>query len=81
MIPDADLTAPPKDLPRGLKAWTDRKGDLDPIFGVAKLNLKIVDRPIRYRKRVHGDTSISRWTHGFLLLRVALFAMGRIEFI
>ena len=59
----------------------DPFGDFDLIFGAAKLNLKIVDLPIRYRERTYGTTNISRWKHGILLLRMVAFAARRIKFI
>ncbi len=59
----------------------DPFGDFDLIFGAAKANLKIVDLPVRYRERVYGDTNIHRWRHGFLLLRMVLFAAKRLKFI
>jgi len=59
----------------------DPFGDYDLIFGAAKLNLKIVDLPIRYRERTYGSTNISRWKHGLLLLRMVAFAARRIKFI
>jgi len=59
----------------------DPFGDFDLIFGAAKLNLKIVDLPIRYRERTYGTTNISRWKHGILLLRMAAFAARRIKFV
>jgi hypothetical protein len=59
----------------------DPFGDFDLLFGAAKLNMKIVDLPIRYRERTYGDTNISRWRHGVLLLRMAAFAARRIKFI
>jgi len=59
----------------------DPFGDFDLIFGAAKLNLKIVDLPIRYRERTYGSTNISRWKHGLLLLRMVAFAARRIKFI
>ena len=59
----------------------DPFGDFDLIFGAAKLNLKIVDLPIRYRERTYGTTNISRWKHGVLLLRMVVFAARRIKFI
>ena len=59
----------------------DPFGDFDLIFGAAKLNLKIVEIPIRYRERVYGTTNIQRWRHGLLLLKMVLFAAGRIKFI
>ncbi len=59
----------------------DPFGDYDLIFGAAKLNLKIVDLPIRYRERTYGSTNISRWKHGLLLLRMVTFAARRIKFV
>jgi len=59
----------------------DPFGDFDLIFGAAKLNFKIVDMPIRYRERVYGTTNIQRWKHGWLLLKMVVFAARRIKFI
>jgi hypothetical protein len=59
----------------------DPFGDFDLIFGAAKLNLKIVDLPIRYRERTYGTTNIHRWKHGWLLLRMVFFAASRIKFV
>lgn len=59
----------------------DPFGDYDLIFGAAKLNRKIVDLPIRYRERTYGSTNISRWKHGWLLLRMVLFAARRLKFV
>ncbi len=58
----------------------DPFGDFDLIFGASKLNLKIVEIPIRYRKRRYGSTNISRFRHGLLLLRMCLFAARKIKF-
>lgn len=59
----------------------DPFGDFDLIFGAAKLNLKIIDLPIRYRERTYGTTNISRWRHGLLLFRMVAFAARRIKFV
>jgi SAM-dependent methyltransferase len=59
----------------------DPFGDFDLIFGAAKLNLKIVDLPIRYRERMYGTTNISRWKHGWLLMQMVFFAARRIKFV
>ncbi len=59
----------------------DPFGDFDLLFGAAKLNLKIVDLPIRYRERIYGTTNIQRWRHGWLLLQMVVFAARRIKFI
>ena len=59
----------------------DPFGDFDLIFGAAKQNMKIIDLPVRYRERVYGDTNIQRFRHGLILLRMVLFAAGRIKFV
>ena len=59
----------------------DPFGDFDLLFGAAKLNLKIMEVPIRYRARRYGKTNIQRWRHGLLLLRMVLFAARRIKFV
>jgi SAM-dependent methyltransferase len=59
----------------------DPFGDFDLIFGAARLNLKIVDLPVRYRERTYGETNIQRWSHGALLLKMMLLAMRRIKFL
>ena len=59
----------------------DPFGDFDLLFGASKLNLKIVDLPVRYRERTYGTTNIHRWKHGWLLLRMALLAARRLKFI
>jgi SAM-dependent methyltransferase len=59
----------------------DPFGDFDLIFGAAKLGLKIMEIPIRYRERTYGSTQISRFRHGWLLLRMCLFALRRIKFV
>ena len=59
----------------------DPFGDFDLLFGAAKLGLKIVELPIHYKARTYGDTNISRWKHGVILLRMLVFAARRIKFI
>jgi hypothetical protein len=57
----------------------DPFGDFDLIFGAAKANLKIVEIPIRYRAREYGETQISRFRHGWLLLRMVVFAYRKLK--
>ena len=45
------------------------------------MGLKIVEVPITYRERKYGDTNISRWSHGVILLKMLIFAARRIKFI
>lgn len=59
----------------------DPFGDFDLIFGAAKLNLKIVEIPIHYHARTYGATNISRFRHGWLLLRMSWFAMRKLKFV
>ena len=59
----------------------DPFGDFDLLFGADRLNLKIRDIPIRYRDRTYGATNISRWSHGWLLLRMVLFAARKLKFV
>jgi len=59
----------------------DPFGDFDLLFGAAKQNLKIVDLPVRYRERRYGTTNIQRWKHGWLLLRMTLFALWRLKLV
>lgn len=57
----------------------DPFGDFDLIFGASKLNLKSVDMPIRYAARTYGETQISRFRHGVMLLRMVIFAFFKIK--
>ena len=59
----------------------DPFGDFDLLFGAARLSLRIVDVPIRYRERTYGTTNIQRWRHGWLLLRMTAFAARRLKFV
>ncbi len=64
---------------RGYFGEFDPFGDYDLIFGAVKLNLKIVEVPVRYAGRVYGETQISRFTHGWLLARMVLFAWRKLK--
>jgi SAM-dependent methyltransferase len=58
----------------------DPYGDFDLIFGAAKLNLRIVEIPVRYRERTYGAPNISRFADGWLLLRMSARAALRLFF-
>ncbi len=58
----------------------DPFGDFDLLFGAAKLNLKIVEIPVRYKERVHGTTNINRFKNGFQLLKMMFVAAKKIKF-
>ncbi len=59
----------------------DPFGDFDLLFGAAKLNLKIVEVPIRYQERKYGTTQISRFRHGLLLFRMVWLGLWKIKWI
>jgi 2-polyprenyl-3-methyl-5-hydroxy-6-metoxy-1,4-benzoquinol methylase len=59
----------------------DPFGDFDLIFGAARLNLKIAEIPVRYRDRTYGETNISRWKHGVLLLKMSAIAARKLKFV
>ena len=57
----------------------DPFGDFFIIFGASRLNLKMLEMPIRYRARSYGDTQISRFSHGFLLIKMVIFAFFKLK--
>lgn len=59
----------------------DPFGDYDLLFGATKLNLKILDIPVRYHERTYGKTNISRFTHGWLLFKMVAIGAKKIKFI
>jgi hypothetical protein len=59
----------------------DPFGDFDLLFGAAKLSLKLLDLPVRYRQRTYGETNIQRWRHGWLLLKMLVHAAKRVKFV
>jgi SAM-dependent methyltransferase len=59
----------------------DPFGDFDLLFGAAKLNMKITEIIIRYKDREYGSTQINRFRHGWLLIKMCVFAARKIKFI
>ncbi|MDR2680175.1 MAG: glycosyltransferase [Tannerella sp.] len=59
----------------------DPFGDFDLLFGAAKLNMKITEIIVRYKDREYGSTQISRFRHGWLLVKMCVFAARKIKFI
>ena len=57
----------------------DPFGDFDLIFGAAKQNLKVIETPIHYRARTFGETQISRFRDGWLLLKMVWFAYRKLK--
>ena len=66
---------------RGYFGEFDPFGDFDLLFGAGKLDLRITDIPVHYCDRTYGTTNIQRWRHGWLLLRMVMFAARKLKFI
>jgi SAM-dependent methyltransferase len=64
---------------RGYFGDFDPFGDFDLLFGASKLNLKILEVPIRYQERVYGTTNINRFQHGWLLLKMTVYGFFRLK--
>jgi len=67
-----------------MEKWRENFGEFDPfgdfdfLFPAAELALGIVDVPIRYHARTYGETQISRFTHGFMLLKMTVVGLFRV---
>ena len=64
---------------RGYFGDFDPFGDFDLLFGASKLNLRILEIPVRYRNRSYGETKIHRFRHGWLLLRMVVYAYRKLK--
>jgi SAM-dependent methyltransferase len=58
----------------------DPFGDFDLLFGAAKLNLRIVDVPVRYQPRSYGESNIAHFREGLILVKMCLYALRKIKF-
>ncbi|MFZ2960673.1 MAG: glycosyltransferase family 2 protein [Candidatus Ozemobacteraceae bacterium] len=73
-----------RDLER-IAAWRKEFGDFDPfgdfdiLFGASVLGLGIVDLPVRYGARRYGETNISRFAHGWQLLKMTMIGWRRLS--
>lgn len=59
----------------------DPFGDFDLLFGATKLNLHIVEVPVRYQPRTYGHSNIAHVQEGLVLLRMCLYASRKIKFL
>ncbi len=57
----------------------DPFGDFDLLFGAARLGLRIVEVPVRYRRRTSGYSKVKVLQHGPLLARMALIGFRRLK--
>jgi len=59
----------------------DPFGDFDLILGASKQKMKIIEIPVHYHPRKYGDSNISRYKHGILLLKMAIEAVFKIKIV
>ena len=59
----------------------DPFGDFDLLFGASKLNLKIVEVPVRYQERTYGSSNIAHVKEGLILARMCAYAARKLRFI
>jgi SAM-dependent methyltransferase len=57
----------------------DPFGDFNLLFGASAMGLRIRDIPVRYRNRAYGETNISRFAHGWLLIKMTVFGLLRLR--
>ncbi|MCU0791334.1 MAG: bifunctional class I SAM-dependent methyltransferase/glycosyltransferase family 2 protein [Opitutaceae bacterium] len=57
----------------------DPFGDFNLLYGSALLGLKIRDVPVRYKDRTYGETNISRFRHGWILLQMTWFGLRHLR--
>jgi SAM-dependent methyltransferase len=59
----------------------DPFGDFNLLFGSALLDLRIRDIPVRYKDRTYGETNISRFSHGWILLEMVWFGLRKLKWV
>ncbi len=57
----------------------DPFGDFNLLYGSSLLDLRIRDVPVRYRDRTYGETNISRFKHGWILLKMTWFGVRHLR--
>jgi hypothetical protein len=68
-----------------ISRWNKDFGDFDPfgdfelLFPAAQLGLGIIDIPVHYCNRAYGQTNISRFRHGWLLLKMVWAGFWRLK--
>jgi SAM-dependent methyltransferase len=59
----------------------DPFGDFDLLFGAAKLNLHLVEVPIRYQPRSYGSSNIAHVKEGLVLIKMCAYASRKLKFV
>ncbi len=59
----------------------DPWGDFDLLFGISRLNLKIVDIPVRYKERTKGKSNMRLIRHGIALMKMLIIGAKKLKFV
>ena len=59
----------------------DPFGDFDLLFGQLGFRSALFESAVRYHERRYGETNISRFRHGLLLLRMSGFAARKLKLV
>ena len=58
----------------------DPFGDFDLLFGAARCGLRIIEVPVRYRRRTAGVSKVRVSQHGWLLMGMSFIGLRRLKF-
>jgi SAM-dependent methyltransferase/glycosyltransferase involved in cell wall biosynthesis len=58
----------------------DPFGDFDLLFGASRCGLRIIEVPVRYRKRMAGVSKVRVSQHGWLLIGMSFIGLRRLKF-
>jgi glycosyltransferase involved in cell wall biosynthesis/ubiquinone/menaquinone biosynthesis C-methylase UbiE len=58
----------------------DPFGDFDLLFGASRCGLRIVEVPVRYRRRMAGVSKVRVSQHGWLLIWMSFIGLRRLKF-
>lgn len=67
------------DALRGYFYNIDVWGDVDLLFGAAKLGLKIQDIPVHYYARLHGQSNMRPYQYAFFLCKMFYYGMKKLK--
>ncbi len=57
----------------------DPFGDFKLLLGASRMNLQIIDLPVRYRERTYGATNIQRFINAWELLKLSFFSFKMLK--
>lgn len=61
--------------------WRDQWGDFEQLLGASKMGCKIVDVPVHYARRRHGETKMQRrFWNGWHMFKLCLAGLWKLRF-